>query len=258
MRQTLGARHNAAEHATLRLDDMAELRTRYEILYDGAMTTAPAVQPIAQRPANLTDMVVDSIQQAIINRTLGPGVAVSEASMAAQLNVSKTPVREALLRLKHIGLVVPADRGLRVVEPSPTLIRCAYELRAGLERSAALLAGERASDSDVSAISDAAVASLDCAHAGDSQGFRAADVAFHARIVGATRNHILGSATSDAVTLTRALRARDVPEVSDSILCAQEHVSIAEAIQLHDGETAARRAYQHVIHVMSIVLGNFS
>lgn len=216
------------------------------------------MQPIATRPSNLTDMVLDAIQRAIIDKTLEPGAPVSEASMAAALNVSKTPVREALLRLRHIGLVVPADRGLRVVSPSPDLIRYAYELRAGVERTATSLAGERASADDLAAIDAAARCSLEHASAGNAEGFRACDIEFHTRIAEAANNPLLRDAVTDALTLTRALRARDVTTSGDSVLCAQEHIAISQALHQHDGETAARRAHQHINHVMHIVLAAYA
>lgn len=216
------------------------------------------LQPIDARPANLTDMVIDTIQKAIINKALAPGAPVSEASLAAALGVSKTPVREALLRLRHIGLVAPAERGMRVVSPSPELIRYAYELRAGVERSASLLSGERASESDLKGIESAARRSVASAEAFDADGFRACDIEFHTLIAQSTRNPLLLSAVTDSVTLTRALRARDVHTSGDSVLCAHEHVAISEALARRDGETAARRTHQHINHVMAIVLDGFT
>lgn len=215
------------------------------------------ISPIAARPTNLTDMVLEKIQNAIIDKSLPPGASVSEASLAAALKVSKTPVREALLRLRHIGLVLPGDRGMRVVSPSPQLIRHAYELRAGVERTAAFLSGERASAGDLAEIEDAAHNSVTFAEAHDAAGFRTCDLRFHNLIVESTRNPLLLSAVFEAVTLTRALRARDVRTTGDSVLCAREHVAISAALNDRDGETAARRIHQHINHVMTIALAGF-
>lgn len=59
--------------------------------------------PLAVRPDNLTTLVFAAIRDKIVDATLAPGSSVSEASLAKQLEVSKTPVREALLRLRHVG-----------------------------------------------------------------------------------------------------------------------------------------------------------
>src|SRR5207249_1759968 len=59
------------------------------------------------RPDSLTDAVYEAIRRGIIDRRLAPGSPVTEAALAEQLGVSKTPVREALLRLKDIGVIEP-------------------------------------------------------------------------------------------------------------------------------------------------------
>lgn len=215
---------------------------------------AQTLQPLAARPTNLTEMVLDALQQAIVDQVLAPGQQVSEATLAESLQVSKTPVREALLRLRHIGLVEPAGRGLRVVRPSASTTRYAYELRAGLERTASALAAARASDAETGDIAAAAEASLDRARAGDAAGFQQLDQTFHERVAAAARNPLLESAVGDALVLTRALRARDVPASGDSVTCAEQHLAVSRALAEHDDEAAARLMHHHVQHVLQIVL----
>lgn len=222
------------------------------------MVSSQIIKPIVARPANLTDMVLEAIQNAIIDKSIPPGSHISEASMAAALEVSKTPVREALLRLRHIGLVVPAERGMRVVTPSPEPIRNAYELRAGVERTAALLAAERASEDQLTIIEAAANDSFERAKAMDRAGFQACDAEFHTHIAAASRNPLLSGAVDDTLILTRALRARDVRTTGDSIVCGQEHIAIGEALRRRDGETAGRRIQQHIAHVMTMVLAAYA
>ncbi len=212
------------------------------------------LKPLVDRPGNLTDMVLETLQLAITEKELTPGQNISEAALAEALQVSKTPVREALLRLRHIGLVEPAERGLRVTLPSASNIRYAYELRAGLERSTAALAGERASGQDIQNIADTANESLACARSGDAEGFRRYDRRFHTLVAEAARNPMLEQAVLDAVALTRALRERDVPASGDSVLCGEEHLAVSQALTARDGAAAGRTMHAHVQHVMSIVL----
>src|SRR5579862_9670266 len=133
--------------------------------------------PLDGKRQSLTDMVYESIRGSIVAKRLLPGTVVPEASVAARLRVSKTPVREALLRLQSIGLVEPEGvRGLRVVSPSEDGIRHAYEVRAVLEQGLCRQAAERASGTERDEILAAARQSLDCAEAGDiSEGFRSWD-----------------------------------------------------------------------------------
>ena len=106
---------------------------------------AQQLAPLTEKPESLTQLVYQALRDAIISKRLPPGERVSEASLARQLRVSKTPVREALLRLHAIGLVeADGGRGGRIVRPSAELIQHTYEVRGALESLAARLAVERA------------------------------------------------------------------------------------------------------------------
>ena len=222
------------------------------------MSTSNAIRPLTSKPESLTEIVFETLQEAIINQGLAPGQRVSEASLAQQLNVSKTPVREALMRLRNVGLVESVDGGLRVVNPSARNIRNAYDFRAGLERTAASLAGERASADDTENLVKIANESLSRAREGDADGFRASDREFHESIAVAARNEILERAIRDSLILTSALRERDVPASGKSVICAEEHLRIAESLRSGDGESAARELWDHVHHVKLIVLSGIS
>src|ERR1700744_2195674 len=161
---------------------------------DATMTSAVTLEPVAARPQSLTDIAFDRIRTAILTRKLEPGTRVSEAMLGEMLQVSKTPVREALLRLCHVGLVEPTTRGLRVVLPNSTSIRNAYEVRAGLETMAAELAAPRATDKHRPDIITAAANSLQFARAEDSEGFALWDRAFHVSVAEATGNSLLAKA----------------------------------------------------------------
>jgi DNA-binding GntR family transcriptional regulator len=216
------------------------------------------LKPLTSRPGNLTDMVLEALKEAIIDKTLAPGQRISEAALAESLQVSKTPVREVLLRLRYIGLVEQSDRGLRVIMPASSTIRYAYELRAGIERTSASLAAERASPDDLAQIAELATESLRCARAGDANGFRQQDFEFHTVIARAARNPILAGAQADVLVLTRALRERDVPPSGDSVGCAEEHLAASHALSERDGESAGRIIHDHVLHVMRMVLATLS
>jgi DNA-binding GntR family transcriptional regulator len=213
-----------------------------------------ALAPIADRPENLTTLVLEAIQRSIIDATIAPGSRISEAALAAQLNVSKTPVREALLQLRHIGLVEPTTRGLQVILPSTKRIRDAYELRAGVEGVAARYAATRATATELDDILELARTSLRHAQAHEAEQFREFDRRFHLAIAEATRNERLREGVANALVLTAALRERDVRPSHDSIACATEHVDVAQAIRSGNAELAQQRLCDHVLHVMSLVL----
>jgi DNA-binding GntR family transcriptional regulator len=83
---------------------------------------------------NLTELTYRSIKQSVLNGTLGELSRLTEESLATQLGISKSPVREALNRLEAEGLVrIEARRGAYVRQFSAREIRDLYELREVLE-----------------------------------------------------------------------------------------------------------------------------
>jgi DNA-binding GntR family transcriptional regulator len=86
---------------------------------------------------NLTELTYRSIKQSVLNGTLGELSRLTEESLATQLGISKSPVREALNRLEAEGLVrIEARRGAYVRQFSAKEIKDLYELREVLETHA--------------------------------------------------------------------------------------------------------------------------
>ncbi len=213
------------------------------------------LKPLSIKPESLTQMVYDVIREAIVSKDFAPGTPVSEAKLARELQVSKTPVREALLRLQSVGLIEPyGSRGVRVVSPSLERISQAYEIRGILESGAARLAAEHATEEAKLTILRSAAASLAAAESGDSAGFSKWDGIFHLDIAAATGSARLETLVENALSLTRVLRQRDVPATTDATKCGNQHVEIANAIAAGDSFVAAEKAIEHAHDVQRMVL----
>ena len=177
--------------------------------------------------------------------------------MAEDLNVSKTPVREAFVRLREIGLIEPdGRRGGRVVQASRPTIAEMYEVREGLEAQAARLAAERADTEAKACIARAAARSLTGAQANDRNAFQIADLGFHEAIAASTRNDRLETLVRNSLDLIAAVRLRDFRDVEASRRCAEAHVAIAEAIARADAAAAAEHMREHIRHVCEMVLAH--
>lgn len=214
------------------------------------------LQSPIQRPDSLSDVVYDSIRAAIVDRTLPPGARVSEAKLAGTLGVSKTPVREALLRLAQVGLiVVDGRRGGRVPESSDERLRGAYELREALEGQTAFLAANKARPEDIHVAEAAAEACLNCAVVGDIQGFRRYDKAFHLAVAHASHSPYLERSAVDTYDLVWTLRLRDSPPTDTAVECAHEHGRIIRAIASGTDSLAKDLMTDHVRKVRDSVLG---
>jgi DNA-binding GntR family transcriptional regulator len=218
-------------------------------------SAAISLEPIDAKPESLTDMVFRRIRDGIVAKTLRPGNVISEAGLADQLGVSKTPVREALLRLQDIGLIVTdGKRGNRIVEPSLTLIEHAFDVRMALEGFAARRAAEVAQTPATATLERLAAESVARAEAGDSPGFRQLDEQFHLAVAHATENELLRRLVENAYTLAWALRQRDVPSFDHQRSCAQEHLSISDAIADRDASLAEQRMAAHIDTSRRLVL----
>jgi GntR family transcriptional regulator, rspAB operon transcriptional repressor len=210
------------------------------------------------KPETLTEAVYAAVLDSIVNRVLEPGARVTESSIAEQLQVSKTPVRETFLRLRAIGLLEPyGARGSQVVRPSLATLRHAYEMREGLESFTAEMASARADAETRREIAEAATRSLAHAQAGEIKRFQFWDRTFHQKIAAAAVNPRVAKAIDDAAVLVQILRQRDVPDKHDLVACGESHVRIAEALQAGDSERASREMRAHIQNVEQYVFASW-
>lgn len=141
----------------------------------------------------LRELVHERLQEMLINRTLAPGDHLVEERLAAQLGVSRGPVREALQRLHRDGWITLRPRyGAFVNQPTLEQVHEFFEARELVERSAARLAAERCTPEDAAAlllICDEA--DDDLARGASPQQMGAHTARFHRRVLASARNHIL-------------------------------------------------------------------
>jgi DNA-binding GntR family transcriptional regulator len=175
--------------------------------------------------------------------------------MAELLGVSKTPVREALLRLREGGLIEPdGRRGLRVTKLTGETLHHIMDLREALERHCAGKAALNADDETRKEILEAAHGSLKEAEQGSNLGFHFHDRMFHAAMSKAVRNPKIQQQIENAVTLARmGVRRESFPSAEALIACAQRHVLIAEAICSGDATAAEHETVLHIRYVHELI-----
>lgn len=95
-------------------------------------------------PSSLEEHVYMLIKKDILSGRLAPGIQLVEARLAEEFGVSKTPVREALIRLRLDGLLdIERFRGARVIRPSPTDVQDIFQLRRWIEGGIAVSIAEQ-------------------------------------------------------------------------------------------------------------------
>lgn len=205
-------------------------------------------------PAQNSADAYHRIRRWIVEGRLRPGERLVEQRLAEDLDLSRTPVREALRMLQAEGLVAfERNRGARVRELSRAQIADLYELRARLEAMAAELAAARATPSERDALAradEAFAAAVSAALDGDIDAVREVfhqnDV-FHLSLLGAAHHESLTQALVRVVDHTlvfQAFRHYDPAGLERSV---QYHSLITAAVVAGEPERAARLMHEHVL-----------
>jgi DNA-binding GntR family transcriptional regulator len=197
---------------------------------------------VGASPATRPD-VYDQIRWDIVHGVLRPNEALVETDLAERLGVSRTPVRESLLRLAANGLIISRRRRWYVYEHTADEIKEIYEVRAANEGYAARLCCERASDEQLQAIALAHTA-VDRASAEERVS---ANDAFHDQINSACGNQRLIKLITENRLFHFNLRlaAAYTPEELDR--SSQQHTELIAAVLARDGDRAEAVVRTHVL-----------
>ncbi|GAA4562242.1 GntR family transcriptional regulator [Planotetraspora kaengkrachanensis] len=205
--------------------------------------------------SSLTEQVIESVREAIHSGELRPGELYSVYRLAAQLNVSRTPVREAMLRLAEAGMVrFERSRGFRVLRRDPREIAEVFHLRLLLEVPAARIAAGRADP----ALIEAMRAELDAMRAAagdhDEPRFMRHDRAFHELLLTAGANRKLVSVAGNLRDATMTLGASTVDRSRTLADIAAEHEPILTAVEAGDADATGRAMRSHLAHTGELLL----
>lgn len=199
------------------------------------------------RPRSLTDLAVERIRASIVEGRLGFGEQISEAALAGQLGISKTPVREALLALKLDGLVeIHPQRGTFVFRIGEEQVTEICRFREILE-SAALGEAMARDRGRLAARLEENLADMASAHAsGDARRLPQLDAAFHGAILDLCGNGYLRAAYRLIEHKIHALRWR-LPESNAEIEhCQDNHALIVAQIREGSAGKAQTTLRRHI------------
>jgi DNA-binding GntR family transcriptional regulator len=194
----------------------------------------------------LRQKVVQQVRTKIISGQSAPGTMYSVPTLAADLGVSTTPVREALLELARNGLIEPMrNRGFKVVAPTLEELHELFEMRELLEvRAGETLARKRVKD--LSGLRPVADQVRDAVDADDVPAYLAADRRFHHAFIEAAGNVLLtemAMGLRDKMRLygisSRAGRERQVASV-------EEHYQLIEFAEAGDAKGVGPLLKRHI------------
>ncbi len=214
-----------------------------------------AVEP----PLRLAARAYTALRAAITARELGAGRKLSVPALARQLNVSRTPVAEALARLEQEGLVVTVpNRGPFVAFLGADDVREIYEVREVLEGLVARLAALRADGREGARLRGLLGAQDRALHSGSVDAIMRVDMEFHRRLRVVAGNRRLAKVLQTLQDQVRTVFATSITIPGRREGALAEHREILASIERRDPDAAERAARTHISQVRAAVLARLA
>ncbi len=213
---------------------------------NGDTSLVSSLNPV-ERPLALGDQVYRTLRAHLRSGKILPGLPLQEVQLAAQLGVSRTPVREALTRLASEGLVSSDGRSFSV--PALTLenVDDIYEVRFLVEPEAVRHVAEQANDpAALAPVMQALDASVAAHEAGDHEAFIAANALFRSAWLALVPNRRLVHAVELYADHVQHLRALTLDNAKVRNVVLQGLKRIAAALAAGDGDAAATAMRGHL------------
>ncbi len=198
--------------------------------------------------------VYDALRDAIVTLELVPGRRLSEAELAGALGVSRTPVREALVKLRDDRLVeIVPQLGTFVARISDAAVADAQFVREALEGAAIRLAAERAGPADVAGLGRILDRQAEVRDAGDTDGFYALDDELHAALCALSGHEVAWALAGRANSHLNRVRRLSLPQPRYLEEMVAEHHAVVRAVAAGDPDAAEAALRHHLRMVLSVL-----
>ena len=180
----------------------------------------------------------------------GTDLRLDERTMAEQLKVSRTPLREALSRLENEGLIeIRARKGVYVVRKTLDEILEMIVAWAALESMAARLATTVASDSEMRELRKHALRHSESSAHADLSEYSDANVKFHQMILEMSGCRLLAQMADGLFVHMHAVRRRALEENDRASRSVVDHMGIIEALETRDADRASMLVREHTLRL---------
>jgi DNA-binding GntR family transcriptional regulator len=210
---------------------------------------------VLERPQPLGDRVYGTLRDYLRSGRIRSGEMLQEAALAAQLGVSRTPVREALARLASEGLVVTEGRSFTVPSLSDQDIEDIYALRFVLEPEALRLVALQMRDARKLSPLKQALRDMEAAdRKGDGRAFMDANYRYRDAWTALVPNRRLVRAIELYADHVRYLRAFTLDDAAVRGVVLNGLKRLAQALETGDGQEAAKAMRAHLTHAKQILI----
>lgn len=205
--------------------------------------------------SSMVDDVYSSLLLAIVEGRMGAGTPLSQNKLAARLGVSRTPVREALLRLQRDGLVqrLP-ESGFAVASITVEEVNEACDLLHLLDTYVYRRAAETLSRPDLDGLLELASSLVDSAESGDADAWREADQRYHAVVMKAAQNRFVAQCLQDTRRRVQRFWLQKPHFEGRLRTCSQDHVALAHAMLDADSQVLSQTVHAHIERLRASVL----
>lgn len=193
----------------------------------------------------------------ILNGRLRPGDRLRETTLAAELQVSRTPIRDALRRLEQDRLVISLPgAAYEVYRPTLQDVDALFAARAVLESGAARLAAIRCPE-EVDEMGDILARMAGAYEQWPQPEVLELDMRFHELLVAASGNSVLVELHSHLNTRLRHIRGLSGDISMRQQLVLEQHAAILQALQHRDSAAAEKATHDHIISILTVSRNSF-
>ncbi len=206
---------------------------------------------------SLKEHIYDVLKTSIMDLDIydpDTNLRMDERNLADRLGISRTPIREAIMRLEQEGFVeIAPRRGVYIKRKSLDEVLEMITVWAALESLAARLACERASESEISRLRQIGTQfTKDKAKAQLSE-YSEANIEFHLCILGLSKCQMLHDIAEGLFNHLRAVRRKALRDVSRAGRSVVDHMNIIEAVEDRDADLASKLVREHTLRLHTYI-----
>ena len=214
-----------------------------------------AAEIISIPRASLHEQVAQRLREMLVENQIAPGAKLNERELSEVLQVSRTPLREAIKMLAAEGLVeLLPNRGAIAVELTQAEVLDTFELMAGLEALSGELAAQRITEAELAEIRATHYEMLAAYTRRDLPAYYRLNAQIHCGINAAAKNSVLTATYNQVNARLQALRFRSNQDEAKWKQAMAEHDRMIDALGKRDGGAMRKVLGEHLDHKRDVVV----
>ncbi len=207
-----------------------------------------------KKNGSIADKIFEIIEEKILNGTFEKGEVLTELGLCEMLNTSRTPVREALARLKHEGLLEESVKGNVVAGISEKDLADIYDIRIRVEGLAAALCAENITEKELMKLEELLTLQEFYTSKGAAESIKQLDSEFHVLIYTYCGSRTLAGILGELHRKVQRYRRVSVEDHTRAEAAVGEHREIYLALAAHDKEKAEALSVLHIQNAKENIL----